>query len=197
MVTVLATAASTYALDAFAVVVGALLAASGALAGLDRPLLLVVLGVTYAAWAAGMRVNLAANWSLLTCTGASTNALSMAAHDIARARHAGPRVRRCAASGGYVVCELAKEVPYYASAFGATLATDAVSGRDAVIFLAGTNLGAAVYEYGLARATGLFLRRRAPLRASAPERLPSGRPTRRATSFVEQPNRVEDAARSG
>src|SRR3954468_20606970 len=81
LVTVVATAASTYALDALAVAVGALLAGSGALAGLGRPTLLAVLAGTYVAWAAGMRANLAANWSLLMHTGASTNALSKAAHD--------------------------------------------------------------------------------------------------------------------
>ena len=158
VVTLLATAAATYALDAFAVAVGALLAASGVLAGLGRPLLLSVLAVTYAAWAAGMRANLAANWSLLTRTGASTNALSKAAHDVARAGKAGPRTRRHAASAAYVLTEVAKEVPYYASAFGAALVTDAVSTADAIIFLAGTNVGAAIYEYGVARATRRFLR---------------------------------------
>jgi hypothetical protein len=157
---VLATGASTYALDAFAVAVGALLAASGFLAGLDRPLLLSFLAVTYVMWAAGLRVNLAANWSLLTRTGASTNAFSKAAHDIARARRAGPRTRRHAASGAYVLTEVAKEVPYYASAFGAVLVTDAVSAGDAIVFLAGTNLGAGLYEYGLACATRAYLRRR-------------------------------------
>jgi hypothetical protein len=164
VVTALATAASTYALDAFAVAVGALFVASGALAGLDRPMSLSFLGVTYVVWAAGMRVNLAANWSLLTRTGASTNALSKAAHDIAQTRNAGARMRRFAASGAYVFTEVAKEVPYYASAFGATLVTDTVSAGEAIIFLAGTNVGAAMYEYGLARATRIFLRHRTPER---------------------------------
>lgn len=160
VVTVLATAASTYALDAFAIAVGALLAASGLLAGLDRPLLLIFLAATYVVWGAGLRASLAANWSLLACTGASTNVLSKAAHDIARARDAGLRTRRYAASAGYVLTELAKEGPYYASASGVALLSDAVSSRDAIVFLAGTNLGAAIYEYGLARATRTFLRRR-------------------------------------
>jgi hypothetical protein len=87
-VTVLATAASTYALDAFAIAVGALLGGSRLLAGLDRPLLLAFLAATYVLWGAGLRANLAANWSLLRRTGASTNVLSKAAHDIARARGA-------------------------------------------------------------------------------------------------------------
>ena len=106
-----------------------------------------------------MRANLAANWRLLARTGTSTNAVSKAAHDMARARGAGPRLRRRAASAGYVVCELAKEVPYYASASGAALLSDAVSTGDAIVFLAGTNVGAAVYEYAVAGATQTFLRR--------------------------------------
>jgi len=156
-VTILATAASTYALDGCAVAAGALLAASGLLDRLDHPLLLAFLAATYVAWFAGMRVNLAANSSLLARTGTSTNALSKAAHDIARARHAGVRVRRLAASAGYVVTELAKEVPYYASASTAALLSDSVSAADAIIFLAGTNIGAGIYEYCLARATRGYL----------------------------------------
>ena len=153
VLTVLATAASTYALEAFAIAVGALLAASGVLAGLDRALLLIVLAGTYVLWAAGLRV--------------STNVPSKAAHDIARARKAGPRTRRWAASGAYVLTEAAKEMPYYAGAFGATLVSDAVSARDAIVFLAGTNIGAALYEYGLGRATRRCLRHRAPVDAQA------------------------------
>ena len=160
-VTVLATVASTYALDGFAVAAGALLAASGLLRGLEHSLLLAFLAATYVAWFAGMRVNLAANWSLLSRTGTSTNALSKAAHDLARARRAGARMRRLAASAGYIVTELAKEVPYYASASGAVLLSDGVSAADAIVFLAGTNIGAGIYEYAVARATHGYLRRRA------------------------------------
>jgi hypothetical protein len=70
----------------------------------------------------------------------STNAVSKAAYDLAAARDAGPRARRLAASGGYE--------------------TSAVTTADALIFLAGTNVGAAVYEHGAARATRAFLHRR-------------------------------------
>jgi hypothetical protein len=160
IVTLLATAASTYALDGFAIAVGAVLAASGLVAGLDGPLLFAFLAATYAVWGVGLRAGLAANWSLLNCTGTSTNALSKAAHDIARARHASPRIRRFAASSGYILTELAKEVPYYAGASGAALLSNSVSAGDAIVFLGGTNLGAALYEYVLARATRAYLRRR-------------------------------------
>jgi hypothetical protein len=160
VITVAATAASTYALDGFAIAVGALLAGSGLLAGLDRTPLLALLAATYVLWGVGLRANLAANWSLLAITGASTNVLSKAAHDVARARGADTRSRRFAASTGYVVTELAKEVPYYASASGLSLLSDSVSAGDAIVFIAGTNVGAAIYEYGLARATRTLLRRR-------------------------------------
>jgi hypothetical protein len=159
VVTLLATVASTYALDAFATAVGGALAASGLLDGLDRPTLLCLLALTYVAWAVGLRANLAANWALLTRTGISTNVVSKAAYDVARRRDAGPRALRLAAAGGYVLTEAVKEVPYYAGAFGASLVTHAVTPADALVFLAGTNVGAAVYEYGAARATRLFLRR--------------------------------------
>jgi hypothetical protein len=160
IVTLGATAASTYALDAFATAVGGSLAASGLFAGLDQALLLAVLASTYLLWATGLRANLAANWSLLTATGASTNAISKAAHDILRRRDASPRARRLAASGGYLLTAAAKEVPDYAGAFGATVVANAMTTAEALIFLAGTNLGAAIYEYGTAHATRRFLRAR-------------------------------------
>jgi hypothetical protein len=137
--------------------VGGSLAASGLLAGLDRPLLLGALAATYLLWAAGLRANLVANWSLLASTGLSTNALSKAAHDIVRRRAGGAGACRLAASGGYLLTEAAKELPYYAGAFGAAWVTNTVSGADALIFLAGSNVGAAIYEYGAAHATRAFL----------------------------------------
>src|ERR1700748_130146 len=97
IVTLTATVASTYALDAFATAVGGALAASGLLAGVQGAQLLTLLAISYFMWAAGLRANLAANWELLTRTGVSTNALSKAAHDVARGRDAGPRALRLAA----------------------------------------------------------------------------------------------------
>ena len=159
-VTIGATAVSAYALDAVATAAGVLLVASHALSGLLHWQALVFLAATYVAWGTGLRVNLAANWSLLERTGTSTNVLSKAAYDLTRLRTASVRARRIAAAAGYVVTELAKEVPYYAGAFGAAVVTDSVSSTDAILFLAGANLGAAGYEYGLARLTRTALRRR-------------------------------------
>jgi len=51
---------------------------------------------------------------------------------------------------------------YYAGAFGAAVFHDSVSSTDAIVFLAGTNVGAAGYEYGLARLTRFVLRSRSP-----------------------------------
>jgi NNMT/PNMT/TEMT family len=70
------------------------------------------------------------------------------------------RVRKFAAAAGYVGTELAKETPYYAGAFGTALLTDSVFANDAIIFLGGANLGAAAYEYGLARIVRAVLQRR-------------------------------------
>ena len=159
LATVGATAVSTYALDAVATAAGAALAASGLLHGAPHLALLGFLVLTYVAWGAGLRRNLAANWALLEQTGTSTNALSKAAHDLAALRAWRPRAQRLAGSVGYVATELAKEAPYYAGAFGAAIVSDSVSSGDAIVFLGGANLGAAAYEYGLAGLTRAFLRR--------------------------------------
>jgi NNMT/PNMT/TEMT family protein len=157
-VTLTATAASTYALDVVATATGLALAGSHLLRGLDQPLVIAFLACTYIAWAAGLRVNLAANARLLERTGTSTNVLSKAAFDIVRRRSASVRAQRFAAGAGYVATELVKEVPYYAGAF-ALLLTDTMTAKDAIIFLGGANLGAAAYEYGLGRLTRAVLGR--------------------------------------
>ena len=155
--TVAATIGSAYALDAIAATAGVLLVASPLLDGLPRWGLLLFLVGTYVTWALGLRANLRANWSLLEETGTSTNALSKAAHDLTARRSSSLRLRRFAAAIGYVSTEVVKEIPYYAGAFGAALVTDSISASDAIVFLGGANLGAAAYEYGLARMTRAFL----------------------------------------
>jgi len=157
-VTLGATLVSTLALDIAATLAGVGLAATGALDGEDGLALLGLVALSYVAWALGLRANLSANLALLEATGTSTNALSKAAFDLATRRTARPSIRRTAASIGYVAREVAMEVPYYAGAFGAAL-TDAVTSHDALVFIAGANLGAAAYEYVLARGTRAFLRR--------------------------------------
>jgi hypothetical protein len=166
--TIAATALSAYALDGIATAAGVALAASHVLRGLDQALLLMFLGATYVVWGAGLRVNLKANWALLEETGTSTNALSKAAYDLTRLRSGSPGARKLASAIGYVGTELAKEAPYYAGAFGAVLFSSSVSSKDALIFLGGANLGAAVYEYGLARMTRAFLRLRSRPRDGSP-----------------------------
>jgi NNMT/PNMT/TEMT family len=158
LATLAATAVSTYALDLIATTAGVALAASQILGGADHGLLLAFLVCTYVTWAAGLRVNLAANWTLLEKTGTSTNVLSKAGYELLR--RGSRRVRRIASALGYVGTEIVKEVPYYAGASGAVLLTDSVSSADAIVFLGGANLGAAGYEYGLARATRAFVRSR-------------------------------------
>ena len=157
MITLAATAASTYTLDAVATAAGVLLVASHLLSGLDHPFVLAFLAVTYVLWGVALRANLGANWALLQSTGISTNTLSKAAFELSR--RLGRRSQRVAAAAGYVATEIAKEVPYYAGAFGAAALTDSVSSNHALIFLAGANLGAAAYEYVLARLTRRLVRR--------------------------------------
>ncbi|MFI5908097.1 hypothetical protein [Dactylosporangium sp. NPDC051541] len=155
-----ATAVSSYALDAWAAAAGVALVASGLLAGVGRPWAVTLLAGTYLAWGLGLRTNLRANWSLLASTGTSTNVISKAAHDLTRRVTPSPRARRLAAAVGYAGTQVAAEVPYYAGAFGTAALSDAVSTDEAVVFLAGANLAAGLYEYGLARLTRAFLARR-------------------------------------
>jgi hypothetical protein len=153
---------STYALDGVATAAGVLLVASQLLEGAERGLLLAVLAATYVLWGAGLRAGMGANWTLLGATGASTNVLSKAAFDLARRRTASVRAQRIAAAVGYLATELVKEIPYYAGAFGAAAVAEGVGSTEALVFLAGTNVGAAAYEYGLARITRALLRLRSP-----------------------------------
>ena len=60
----------------------------------------------------------------------------------------------------YITTELAKEAPYYAGAYGAALVSDTIDSTDALIFLIGTNLGAAAYEFGLGRVSHAIVDRR-------------------------------------
>jgi hypothetical protein len=156
-----ATGLSTYALDGVATAGGMLLVGSGVMAEVGEIQLLWVLAGTYVAWGAGLRVNLKANFRLLEEVGTSSNALSKGAYDVVSFRTEAVRPRKVAAAVGYVGTELAKEVPYYAAALGAAFVSDTITSHDALVFLAGTNLGAAVYEYGLGRVTRAYLHRRA------------------------------------
>jgi hypothetical protein len=157
LVTIAATIGSTYALDAVATAAGLLLAASPLPTVLDHPSVLMFLAGTYILWGAALRVNLRANWALLECTGTSTNVLSKAAYDLVKLKTDSVRAQKLAAAIGYVTTELVKEAPYYAGAFGAAVLIDSVTAKEALIFLGGANLGAALYEYGLARAVRAFL----------------------------------------
>ncbi|GEM_PF-2147998 len=192
--TVAATAVSTYALDVWSAFVGLLLAASGVLSGATNPWLLLGLGCSYAFWGLGLRSNLRANADLLESTGTSTNAFSKAAFDLSRRWSTRPAIRRTAAGVGYVTTEIVKEAPYYLGAFIAAL-SDAVSAQQAIIFLIGANVGAAGYEYGLARLTRAVLERHAGRPAADRKVLEAGHAevrTPRAESPSSRPGRAAD-----
>lgn len=156
-VTVVATIVSTIALDVVVTAGGVLLAASPLIDDAPRGAIIGVLVATYVLWGAGLRVSVMANWRLLEETGTSTNALSKVLFDLARLRSSSERVARAASAAGYLVPEVAKEVPYYVGAFGAAVLSDVVSSTDALVFLAGTNIAGAVCEYGVAWLTNTYL----------------------------------------
>ena len=156
--TVVANVLSTYALDTVCTVAGVLLVASGFFASTGLPFVLFLLGCSYVLWGAGLSSSLRANWRLLEATGTSTSLLSKLAYDLGRLR-TNARIRRILCASGYVAFELAKESPYYLGAFGLAFASDAVSSEEAIVFLAGANVGAAAYEYGLSWSTRILLRK--------------------------------------
>jgi hypothetical protein len=149
--TVAATIASTYALDTVATTAGGLLVLSGLLSWLGHGQALALLALSYVAWGAALGPALRANWALLERTGASSSLPSKVAHSFARQRNWTPAARRIITALGYVGTELAKEAPYYIGAIGMALFTPSVSATEAVLFLAGANCGAALYELVLAR----------------------------------------------
>jgi hypothetical protein len=159
VVVVVATAISTCALDIIATASGATLAATPLLDGAPRGVILGFLVCTYLLWLAGLRVNLTANGCLLEQTGTSTSLPSKVMFELARLRSSKRHVRLAAAATGYLATEIAKEVPYYAGAFGTALLSDSVDAADALVFLAGTNVGAAAYELGIARLSRTLLDR--------------------------------------
>jgi hypothetical protein len=158
--TAVATVLSAVALDLAASIGGLLLLASGTLDGASTEAVVIGLVATYAAWFAGLRTNVVANWSLLEASGTCTNLPSKALFSVARARSAGPRVRLVASAVGYVATEVVKEAPYYFAAFGLAGSSGTFDSTDALVFLAGTNLAAGLYEYGLARVSRVYLHRR-------------------------------------
>lgn len=159
-ITLAGTIVSTFALDLIATASGAALAASNLFDGASDLVVFGVLAATYLLWFAGLRANVMANWGLLEQTGTSTNLPSKVLFELVRRRSNSRHAARVASAVGYLATELAKEAPYYVGAFGTALLSDGVDSTDALVFLAGTNVGAAVYEYGVAQLSRAFLDRR-------------------------------------
>jgi hypothetical protein len=159
-ITVVATAISAFSLEIIATATGVLLVSSQLLDDASHGAASTIVVATYLLWAAALRTSLTANWRLLEQTGTSTNLPSKLVFDIARRRLRGQRGPRIAASAAYTATEIVKEVPYYAGAFGTAALNDGVDSIDALVFLAGTNVGAAAYELGVARLSNSLLDRR-------------------------------------
>lgn len=162
--TVAASFITAYALDLFATALGLLVVASGLLSGIGYAEALVLLLASYVFWGSGLWALIKANWALLQRTGTCTNILAKAGHDLAVRLGWSLRWRRIAAYVGNTVTELAKEAPYYVGAGGLALFSDSVGAVDAIVFLAGANIGAAIYGFALARGLGYFLARLAKRR---------------------------------
>jgi len=157
--TVAASFVTAYALDFVATSLGLLVVASGLLSGIGCGEALLLLLASYVFWGSGLWAVIKANWALLQRTGACTNILAKAGHDLAVRLGWSLRGRKVAAYVGNTATELAKEAPYYIGAGGFALLTDSVSAIDAIVFLAGANTGAAIYGFALARGLGFFLAR--------------------------------------
>jgi hypothetical protein len=160
LITLVATVVSTYALDVIATTCGIALVASGVLDGLEGGVLVGILAASYVVWALGLRQAMAANRLLLAHTGLSTNALSKLAWGLARRASTAGWTHRLAADAGYLVWELVKELPYYLATAGAVVAVEGIGTDEALVFLTGANLGAAIYELLLARGTRVVAMRR-------------------------------------
>ena len=113
----IATAAASfitaYALDLFATSLGLLVVASGLLSGIGYVEALLLLLASYVFWGSGLWAVIKANWALLQRTGACTNILAKAGHDLAVRLGWSLRWRKIAAYVGNTATELAKEAPYY------------------------------------------------------------------------------------
>jgi hypothetical protein len=157
--TVAASLVTAYALDLFATALGLLLVASGLLSGIGLVEAIAILIASYVFWGGGLWAVLKANWALLQRTGACTNILAKAGHDLAVRLGWSLRGRKAAAYVGNTATELAKEAPYYIGAGGFAVFSDSVDAIDAIVFLAGANTGAAIYGFALARGLGYFLAR--------------------------------------
>src|SRR5687768_7816655 len=107
--TAAASIVTTYALDFVATALGLLVAGSGLLAGIDYLTALALLLVSYVAWGSGLWAVIKANWALLQRTGACTNLLAKAGHDLAVRLDWSLRWRKLAACVGNIATELAKE----------------------------------------------------------------------------------------
>ena len=110
----LATAAASfitaYALDLFATCLGLLAVASGLLSGLAYVEALLLLIASYVFWGSGLWAVLKANWALLQRTGACTNILAKAGHDLAVRLGWSLRGRKAAAYVGNTATEISRAV---------------------------------------------------------------------------------------
>ncbi len=159
-ITLPANVASFVILDVFATVVGIAVVQFHPFADVNTSLAVALLVGSYAFWLLGLNNAIQQNERLLKRTGVSTSALSKFAYDTSSKMSNNKRIQKYATATGYVAWELLKEIPYYVAAFAPIVASTLpfipklnYTLHDALAFLAGANIAAGLYEYGLALIT--------------------------------------------
>ncbi len=141
--TAAANATSSYALQLVTLAVATGTAALNPFRPLSRPEVALAVAASYSAWIIGLALNAHANWKLLERDGISVSATSKLLHDAAGRAGYARRLRYAASIFGFVVWEAIEEVPWVLGALGIQAAAANNHGWS---FLAGSNIGAAVYN---------------------------------------------------
>jgi hypothetical protein len=126
----------------------------GLMEHMDTKSLVAVAGASYAFWGYGLRKSIKANMDSLEQTGMGTSPFSKLAFDRAQTE----KGQKFGVAAGYVGWEAAKEIPYYAGALGG-VAAGALNSKEMLIFLAGANVAAGVYEMAVAKGLKHVVRR--------------------------------------
>lgn len=103
----------------------------------------LIVSLSYTTWIAGLAFNVRANWRLLETNDISVSATSKLLHDAAKRATSNRLAQYCATAFGFVIWEAIEEVPWLLATAGIQAAASANHGWS---FLAGSNLGAAVYN---------------------------------------------------
>ncbi len=160
-ITSLSSVASGFTLEAICVPTGVAAATMNPLKEVSFEAALGILGVSYVAWGYGIWTNYNQVWKALQEVGVGTSVWAKVGYDLSTAATSRdffkkmPAVSEFLKRGstliGFTALELAKELPYYAVAFGGKLAIEQLdlnlyTPNMEISFLAGANLAAALFN---------------------------------------------------